>query len=225
MTDLLAHYTVFAAPIANVVIGSITADITRTQNLAGESALGDVIADAQLDATDESDFGDAVVAFMNSGGIRDDLLFAEISGGEAPGEVTFGESFSVQPFGNSLVVQTCTGAQIKTILEQQFDNPIVGQQRILQVSDGFAYTYTASAPTGSKVDASSIKIDGVTVVPATPYRVTMNSFLAPGGDRFFEFANCTDDLGGETDTDALARYFADHSPVPPGPQTRITRLP
>lgn len=55
-TSLLAKYNQFAAPIANRVIGSITTDITRTANAAGESALGDVIADAQLAATAPAGF-------------------------------------------------------------------------------------------------------------------------------------------------------------------------
>jgi 5'-nucleotidase len=223
-TALILKYKQFADPIANRVIGTITTDITRTANAAGESALGDVIADAQLDSTDDPGFGDAVVAFMNPGGIRTDLVFGQISGGEAPGEVTFGEAFAVQPFGNSLVTMTLTGAQIDTLLEQQFDNPSAGQSRILQVSNGFTYTWNAAAPTGSKVDPSTIQIGGVTVDPAASYRVTVNSFLADGGDNFSVLAQGTDRLGGDVDTDAMVDYFAANSPVAPGPQNRITRV-
>jgi 5'-nucleotidase len=224
VTALIDKYDTLSAPLANSVIGDTTSDITRTNNAAGESALGDVIADAQLEATAPVGFGEAVVAFMNPGGIRDDLLFAEISGGEAPGEVTFGEAFGVQPFGNSLVVMTLTGAQIHTLLEQQFDNPSVGSSRILQVSAGFTYTWDASEPTGSKVDPATIKIGGVPVTPGTDYRVTVNSFLAAGGDGFSVLVDGTDRLGGEVDLDALVTYFGANSPVAPGPQDRITRL-
>jgi 5'-nucleotidase len=224
LTALIDKYDALSAPLANEVIGGMTSDITRTNNAAGESALGDVIADAQLTATAPADLGDAVVAFMNPGGIRDDLLFAEISGGEAPGEVTFAEAFSSQPFGNSLVTMTLTGAQIDALLEQQFDNPTVASNRILQVSDGFTYTWDASEPTGSKVDASTIKIGGVVIDPGTGYRVTVNSFLADGGDNFSILTAGTDRLGGEIDLDALVTYFGDNSPVAPGPQDRITRL-
>ena len=212
-------------PLTNAVIGSITTDILRFQNAAGESALGDVIADAQLEATEDAGFGDAVVAFMNPGGIRDDLIFAEVSGGELAGEVTFGEAFSVQPFGNSLVTMILTGAQIDTLLEQQFDNPSVGGRRILQVSDGFSYSWSASAATGSMVDPSSIMINGVEVDPGTDYRITVNSFLADGGDNFSVLPDGTNRLGGEVDLDALVTYFGINSPVAPGPQDRITRLP
>ena len=223
LTTLINKYQTLVAPLANRVIGSITADITRTNNAAGESALGDVIADAQLDATNDPGFGDAVVAFMNPGGIRADLLYAQISGGEQPGEVTYGEMFTVQPFGNSMVTMTLTGAQIKAVLEQQFDNPAVGQNRILQVSNGFTYTWTASAPLGNKV--SNIMLNGVPLDMNASYRVTVNSFLADGGDNFTVLRQGTDRLGGEVDTDAFEKYFAAFSPVAPGPQNRITQVP
>ena len=135
LTALIAKYNVIAAPLANRVIGSITANITRTANAAGESALGDVIADAQLDATNDPGFGEAVVAFMNPGGIRADLTYAGSPAGEGDGNVTYGEMFTVQPFGNSMVTMSLTGAQIDTLLEQQFNG--CGTQnanRILQVS-------------------------------------------------------------------------------------------
>jgi 5'-nucleotidase len=221
---IIDKYNTLSAPLANALIGSITADITRVPNAAGEQPLGDVIADAQLAATTPVGFGEAVVAFMNPGGIRDELDFVA-SGAEGDGNVTFGEAFSVQPFGNSLVTMTLTGAQIDTLLEQQFDNPEVGQQRFLQVSEGFTYTWDASEPTGSKVDPATIMIGGVAVDPAASYRVTVNSFLADGGDNFFVLAQGTDRLGGEVDLDALVTYFKDNSPVPPGPQNRVTMVP
>ena len=221
MTDLIAHYDSFAAPIGNRVVGSITADITRTQDLAGESALGDVIADAQLAATSPTDFGGAKVAFMNPGGIRADLVYSQISGGEQPGEVTFGELFTVQPFANVMNVKTCTGAQLDALLEQQF---VVN--RFLQISDGFTYEWSASASVGSKVDPASIKIGGVTVVPGTGYRVAMNNFLSGGGDGFSVFAACTDQLGGEIDVDVLATYFLNNSPISHTASAgRIVRIP
>jgi 5'-nucleotidase len=220
-TSLLAKYREFATPIANRVIGSITADLTRTANPAGESALGDVIADAQLAATAPAGFGGAVAAFMNPGGIRADLTYAGSAAGEGDGNVTYGEVFTVQPFGNSLVTLTLTGAQIDQLLEQQFDNPTAGQNRILQVSNGVSYTWSASAPTGSKVDPSSIMVNGVPVDPNGSYRVTVNSFLAEGGDNFTVLAQGTNRLGGAVDLDALVDYFAASSPVPPGPQDRI----
>jgi 5'-nucleotidase len=220
---LVAKYRDLSAPLANRVIGSITADITRSANVAGESALGDVIADAQLAATTPVGFGEAVMGFMNPGGIRADLLFANSPGGEAPGEITYGEAFTVQPFGNSLVTMTLTGQQIKDVLEQQFDNPGVGQNRIMQVSNGFTYSWSLSAPTGSKV--SDLSLNGVPIDLGANYRVTVNSFMAEGGDNFTVLRDGTDRLGGALDLDALEAYFVANSPVAPGPQNRITQLP
>jgi 5'-nucleotidase len=225
LTALIAKYDAIAAPLANRVIGSITADITRTTNPAGESALGDVIADAQLEATNDPGFGEAVVAFMNPGGIRADLTYSSSPAGEGDGNVTYGEMFTVQPFGNSMVTMTLTGAQIDTLLEQQFVGCGQTSNRILQVSNGFTYTWVASGGACAKVDPSTIKINGVTIDPAASYRVTVNSFLADGGDNFFVLKQGTDRLGGEVDTDAFEKYFEAYSPVAPGPQNRITRLP
>ncbi|MFZ5869322.1 MAG: bifunctional metallophosphatase/5'-nucleotidase [Actinomycetota bacterium] len=220
LTALVDKYRTLSAPLANQVIGSITADITRSANAAGESALGDVIADAQLAATAPAGLGSAVVALMNPGGIRADLAYASSPAGEGDGKVTYGEAFTVQPFGNSLVTMTLTGAQLDAVLEQQFDNPVAGQNRILQVSQGFSYTWTAAAPTGSKV--SNLMLNGVPVDPNAGYRVTVNSFLATGGDNFTALTQGTDQLGGEVDVDALVAYFGASSPVAPGPQNRIT---
>jgi 5'-nucleotidase len=224
LTALIEKYEQNSAPLANAVIGSITTDILREQNAAGESALGDIIADAQLAATSSPDTGEAVIAFMNRGGIREDFFFAA-SGPEADGEVTFGESFSVQPFGNSLVTMSLTGAQIREVLEQQFDNPEPGSNRILQVSDGFTYTWSESAPKGSKVDPATIVLNGVVIDPDASYRVTVNSFMADGGDNYSIFGEGTERLGGEIDLDALKVYFVANSPVAPGPQDRITQVP
>ena len=228
LTELVTKYKTLSAPFANRVIGRITADILRAGNAAGESALGDVIADSQLAATTPAALGGAQMAFMNPGGIRTDLLFAQISGGEQPGEVTYGEAFTVQPFGNSLVTMTLTGAQIETMLEQQWFVNSVGAviTNILQVSNGFTYAYNPAAPIGSRIDPASIKLNGTTIVPAASYRVTVNSFLAEGGDNFFVLAQGTNRLGGDVDLDALEKYFtANPAGIAPGPQNRISLAP
>jgi 5'-nucleotidase len=226
ITALLNRYRPFYAPLANRIVGSISADITRTANSAGESALGDVIADAQLDATNDPGFGDAVVAFMNPGGIRADLVASQISGGELAGQVTYAEMFTVQPFGNSMVTLTLTGAQIERVLEEQFIGCTLGSARILQVSAGFTYTWNPAGLVCEKVDPATIKINGVTVDPLASYRVTVNSFLADGGDSFPTLRLGTDRLGGEVDTDAFEKWFtANNGVLSPGPQNRITRIP
>lgn len=222
-TTLIARYNTAIAPVANRVVGSITADIVRTASAAGESALGDVIADAQLwDTAGES----AEIAFMNSGGIRADLTYSQISGGEAAGEVTYGEAFAVQPFNNYVVTQTLTGAQIKTVLEQQFCNAAMTTPRtppvILQPSVGFTYSWDSTLACGAKV--SSMMLNSTAINLAGTYRVTMNNFLADGGDGFVEFKNGTSRVYGGLDIDSFADYLTTFAPVAPGPQNRITKL-
>jgi 5'-nucleotidase len=215
---LLSQYAIISAPIANRVIGSITADITRAANAAGEEALGDVIADAQLEATAPAVYGGAVVAITNPGGIRTDLIYAQ-SVGEGDGNVTYGEAFAVQPFSNSLVTLSLTGAQLKAVLEQQ----AAPNNKVLQISASLTYSWSTSAAAGSKV--SNMKINGVAVDPAATYRVTVNNFLAAGGDGFTAFTAGTNQLTGEIDLDAFVAYLGAHKPVAPGPQTRITLVP
>ena len=218
LTDLVAHYDNLAEVPKSRVIGTITQAISRSNNAAGESALGDVIADAQLAATRDAGTGQAVVTFMNPGGIRADLPF------NAGGLVTYGDAFTVQPFGNSLVTMTLTGAQIKTLLEAQFSgcNGQGGFDRILQVSAGFQYAYTAAAACNNRVAAMTLH--GAVLDPAAAYRVTVNSFLADGGDAFGVLVQGTRRLGGAVDTDAFEAYLLAHPDgVAPGPQNRIVR--
>jgi 5'-nucleotidase len=216
VSALIADYKTLSDPLANRVIGSITADITRSGT---ESALGDVISDAMLEATAPQAAGGAVVSFMNPGGIRTDLLYNQISGGEAPGEVTYGEAFAVQPFSNNIVTMTMTGGQIKALLESQYGSGCAK----LQVSNGFTYTVHTTAPLGSRI--SEIKINGVAIDPAASYRVSTNNFLAGGGDGCTIFTQGTSPLAGIIDLDALVAYFGLYSPVAPGPRNRITILP
>jgi 5'-nucleotidase len=221
---LVDQYETAAAPLANVVIGKIQGDLTRTGSPQGESALGDVIADAQLAATAPANLGDADLAFMNPGGIRNDLRVSDISsGGEAPGEVTYGEAFTVQPFGNSLVTKTMTGAMIRSLLEQQF--PGCGGQttkRILQISSTFSYEQDPIAATCA-ARIGTMWVNGVPVAPGDSFRVTMNNFLATGGDGFTVFNQGTNALGGAQDIDAFVAYFAANQPagIAVPPLTRI----
>jgi len=225
-TATIAKWNALSAPIANRLVGSITADVTRSVPRDTESSLADLIADAQLAATQGAGDGAAVVAFMNPGGVRADLTFAASPGGEAPGAVTFGEAFTVQPFGNLLVSLNLTGAQIDTLLEQQWStSPSRAAFLHLGVSEGFAYSWSRSAPVGSKVDPTSITLDGVAIDPAATYRVTVNSFLADGSDGFAVLIDGTDRLGGGNDLDAFTAYLTANSPVTGPAPTRATPLP
>jgi len=233
---IVDNYKALSTPIANRVIGSISAAITRTATAAGESALGDVIADAQLLATQNVGFGEAVVSFMNPGGIRADLTYPSSAANEGDGKVTYAEAFTVQPFGNTLVTLTLTGAQIHTLLEQQFTGCTVGypagapangqaSNRIMQVSNGFSYQWREKGTACDNVDPASIKINGVVVDPAASYRVTVNNFMADGGDQYYVLTQGTNRLGGALDLDALENYFTVNGTVAPGPQNRILPAP
>ncbi len=220
-TAIIAKYREQSAPIANRVVGTVTGNLTRALNAAGESRLGDVIADAQLAATQPPDKGGAVVAFMNNGGIRTDIIEGHQGGSERPGEVTYGELFSVQPFSNALTVVTLTGDAVRRLLEQQFDNP--ASPKVLQVSRGFTYRYKQAAPAGRHIDPASIAIDGKPVAPTASVRVAANDFLIAGGDGFSVFKEGRDQIGGDIDVDALVAYFQTRPGVQAAPPNRIIR--
>jgi 5'-nucleotidase len=208
-----------AAPIANERVGTITADLVRAAPASGESPIGDVIADAQLAATATNN---AQLAITNPGGIRTDLTYAGSPAGEGDGVVTYGEAFAVQPFSNIMQTMTLTGAQLKTVLEQQWQPQPDGsvQVRILQISSTLHYTWSQSAPVGAKI--SAIEVAGQPVTDTATYRVSVNNFLAAGGDGFAEFANGTDIAGGPVDLDAFTAYLMANPNVAPPAADRIT---
>jgi 5'-nucleotidase len=215
-TALLESYDKVAAPIANRRAGSITETLSRVPNDAGESALGDIIADAQLAATRADANGAAVVAFTNPGGVRTDISKKQ------DGAVSYADVFASQPFRNQLVTLTLTGTQIKNMLEQQWLNP--KRPRILQVSKGFNYAWDNAKPYGDRVGAESMSLNGQRVDPARSYRVTVNNYLAVGGDGFTVLKEGTGQQFGTYDVDALYRYFQANSPIAPATADRITRL-
>lgn len=219
ITDLIAEYNVFAGPIAAVEVGETTAALTRAaiEPDLSESQLGRLIADAQVA---HPSVDGAQIALMNPGGIRSDL---------DAGVITHGEAFGVQPFSNILMVRSFTGAEIEAILEQQFRLNSQGQPAnvILAVSEGFHYTWSLSAPVGSKVDPASITLGGVALDPAATYQVAMNNFLGFGGDSFPTMLAGDVVKFGADDLVALEDYLADNDPYDPasaGP-VRITRAP
>jgi 5'-nucleotidase len=204
-----------SAPIANRQVGTITANIVRAAAPSGESPLGNLIADSQLAATTSAG---AQIALMNPGGVRTDLTFLSSPAGEGDGVVTYGEAFAVQPFSNILQTLTYTGAQIDAVLEQQW--LANGPTRILQPSATLHYTQTLANPIGDRI--SNITINGVAVDPAASYRVTVNNFLAAGGDSFTTLTVGTDVTGGPIDLDAFTAYLTSNSPVSPPATDRIT---
>lgn len=214
---LVSHYSALVGPVANRVIGKIASVVDRTTNAACQHRAGDLIADSQLTATSQPEFGGAVMAFMNPGGVRADFGFASSSAGEGDGNVTYGEAFTVQPFGNSLVTMTLTGAQIKTMLEQQFVGCGQAFNRVLQVSQGFQYSWNKAGAACSRVVPGSVQLNGTPLSDTATYRVTVNSFLADGGDNFTVLKSGTNRLGGAVDLDALTDFLRTTlSPAPSG---------
>lgn len=199
--------------IADKPIGKITADLTRAPSAAGETALGDVIADGQLAGT--KDLG-AQVALMNPGGVRTDLVY-KASGSEGDGVVTYGEAFAVQPFSNVMGVTSLTGAQIDALLEQQWT---AAGEKILQPSANLRFTIDRGKPAGDRI--SAITIDGTPADPAAAYKVAANNFLLGGGDGFSVFTEGKDQVLGPIDLDAFVAYFTAQGTISPPALNRIS---
>ncbi|MEA3041860.1 MAG: 5-nucleotidase [Sphingomonadales bacterium] len=217
---LIDRYAAAAAPLAARVVGRMTGPAGRDRTPAGETVAGDVIADAQLAATSAASAGGAQIAFMNGSGVRAEVVPA------ADGSVTYGQIYAAQPFGNSLVVKTFTGAHIRRLLEQQFASGwnTVESPNMLMPSRGLSYAFDLSRPEGQRI--LDLRLNGTPIRDEATYRVTMNSFLATGGDNFTVFREGTNVFGGPQDLDAMEAYFAANSPLaPPTPDRIANRTP
>ncbi len=187
VTELVAQAQAKVAPLVNRVIGDAATELVRAENPAGESSLGNLIADAQRAAL-ETDF-----AFMNPGGIRADL---------SAGSVTYGELFTIQPFGNSLVRMDLTGQQIYELLNQQWVNQPF--PRILKTS-GLTYTWDNNRPIGDRI--VDVRRNGTPIDRQATFSVTVNSFMAAGGDNFRVLLQGGNQVGGPLDLDALISHI------------------
>lgn len=212
----VARYAEVVAPKASRPVGSIAASFRRGG--AVDSAAGRLIADAQLQATAAPAAGGAQIALTNAGGIRSDLDCQ----GAPPCPVSFGQAFTMQPFGNTLVVMTLTGAQLKAVLEAQM-KPGAAEMTVLQPSAGFTYAWHRDAPAGERV--ADMRLDGEPIDPDRDYRVAVNSFLAEGGDGFKGLARGRARSGGGPDVDALVAYLQQHPGIGPVPDPRIALQP
>jgi 5'-nucleotidase len=222
ISALVQHYQALAAPLANRVIGYLAGPATKDSDDSGESQAGNLIADAQLDATKGP--AGAVAAFMNPGGVRG------ITGFPA-GAITYAKAFEIQPFGNTMVTMTLTGTQLLDVLKQQWCGQASGA-KILLPSASVHYAFsaaTAGAITGQPCDGaanpvSGLTIDGVAVDPAASYRISVNNFLADGGDGFTQLRNGTNRTGGGVDLDALVSYLEGTSASAPQPVPALDRI-
>jgi 5'-nucleotidase len=219
--SLIARFNEVAKPIAGAIVGQISQDITKALDDSSENAAGNVIADAQLADTDDPLRGAAVAALMNPGGVRADFTFAQSSAGEAPGQVTYSEAFTVQPFNNSVATQTFTGAELLEVLKDQWCGVGQANATVLLPSAGLHYTYDKSVAADIQGDdcaaaanpVTGLTIGGVAVSLTADYRITTNNFLADGGDGF---ASLTVGRNRTTladfDIDSLVRYLAPTKP-------------
>ena len=201
--QMLDTYVADVGPILNEVIGTTPAPITRTTNAAGESALGNMIADAMRTQTG-TDF-----AFMNPGGVRADM---------DAGEITWKEAFTVQPFGNDLVKMTVTGADIKTLLEQQWGSKV----RIMPIS-GLKVAYDDSRAAGDRI-VSMVKNDGTPIELSQSYTITVNNYMADGGDGYTVLAGITNRMIDVVDLEAFVNYIKAKGIVEPKIEDRVTKL-
>jgi 5'-nucleotidase len=211
---IIAQYEQLARPLAKRVVVHIDATLSTTENPVGESPLGQVIADAHLLATKDAG---GQMAFMHPGGIR------AVLGKPEGGDLVYEDLFTVQPFHSNLVTLTLTGAQIFTILEQQwlYQEP---EGNLLQVSHGFTYTWDSDRPVGNRVVPGSVLLDGRAVEGGVTYRVTANAFLAGGGDKFPAFKLGRDRRIGISDVDALEQYVKATPNLTGREEDRVLRL-
>ncbi len=198
---LVTRYVEAARPLAERKIGTVSGS-SQWSGGDTDSPVGNLLTDAQLAATQDASAGGAELALLNSGGVRTRLDPA------ADGAVTYGQLFALQPFGNTLVVLELTGAQLKAVLEQQFTEDVPARiwQSVLIPSGTFTYAYDRNRPAGERV--VEMRLKGRLVEAGRTYRVTVNNFLASGGDGFSVFAQAPVVAEGGVDLDALEAYVA-----------------
>lgn len=215
---LVGRYAEASESILNRVVGRLSGPAPKARARSGESVLGDLIADAYLAATRAPERGGAQIAFINETSVRADIIPA------ANGDVTFGQLFMAQPFGNTLVVRSFAGRQIRALLEQQFASGLNTVERpiILIPARGFTFSYDLSRPAGQRI--VEMRLDGQPIVDDRTYRVATNNFLAAGGDSFILFREGGAEIAGPLDVDMLERYIAAGSPLAPPVLDRIVRL-
>ena len=209
----VAIYSALAAPRAQKTVGRIGGAFERTARTDGSA--GRLIADAQWLATRAPDRGGAAFALMNPGGVRADLRCA--NNAPAPCTITYGEAFTMQPFGNALTVLTLSGAQVRQLLEDQ-QRPGRTAPVFLIPSASLSYRWMARAEHGQRVQ--DLRVAGLPLDPAADYRFTVNSFLADGGDGVVMLTQGRNKLGGELDLDALVALLK--TGPSPDPVPRIT---
>ena len=192
--------------IAAQVIARASKPITRATNSAGESALGDLVADAQRQVMG-TDF-----AFMHPEGIEADI---------PSGALTTGDHFTIQPAKLNLIKLEMTGQQIFDLLNQQWAGDS-DRGRFLQVS-GLSYSWDAHRPVGQRVVA--VEKDGQPLNRQAVYTVAVNEYLAGGGDNFTTLTQAANPVVGPFLAEALIQYMQTRpQPLDASIEGRISRL-
>lgn len=222
-TRLIGWYKPLASKVGERQVGTVLATVDQSANEAGESAIGQLVADAMLEGSRDPAQGGAQIALTNTGGIRAELTRAAGTPAGQPAPITFSMVSDVLPFGNITVVKTMTGDALVRLLEEQFDRPD-GRPMMLQVSNGFSYAFDPSKPAGQKVDRASVMLNGKVIGPADRVRVASVDFVWNGGDRFTVVKEGTEPTTVVDVLDQLIAYLGTHSPVSPGPRGRVRRI-
>jgi 5'-nucleotidase len=223
---LVSRYATDVAAVAEAQVGQISADILNATGPNGEAPVGDVIADGML-AYAAAQGHPADVAFINIGGIRDSLFYAPYYS-EQPGDITFEKAQAVQPFGDVVEVMQCLGSDIIAVTQQNVFVQSGGGTKILQVSNGFTYSWAASKADmngSTAADPATFMLGGTAINPQTMYNVVTVDFLQGGGDSYTAFKNCTNPIKLGVDLNAFTAYLtANESPaLAPPAANRITR--
>lgn len=205
---IVARYKQAASGAANRPVGRLGQAVIKGEDIGKESTAAELISDSQLFVARDPARGKADFALMNNGGARTDLL------PEADGTVRFGQIFAMQPFANNVVTKSYTGAEIKAVLEQQFDSGLntVAKPNLLMPSASFRFSFDKSRPAGQRIVAMTL--GGKPIDPAKLYRVAVNNFLASGGDNFTLLAGGSQPVDAGLDLDATEAYLATNPPVP-----------
>lgn len=208
VADLVRRYHDAASAEADRPVGKLVGILTHSEDLSIESTAAEFIADAQLYDARSANHRRADLALMNNGGARTDLL------PDAEGVVRFGQIFAMQPFANAIVTRALTGAQLKAVLEQQFDSGrnTIAKPNILAPSANFTFSFDRSRPAGQRIVA--MILEGQPIDPARSYRVAINNFLSSGGDNFTGFTAGSDPVDGGLDLDATEAYLATNPTAP-----------
>ncbi|MDM4765369.1 bifunctional metallophosphatase/5'-nucleotidase [Pelomonas sp. SE-A7] len=217
-TALLAAYETQSAALINRVVARIAETIEQPADRTGSSPMGQLIADAYLDATAAPQNGGAQLALVNQTGVRRSLTF------RGDGSITFGDIYAAQPFKNELVTLSLTGEELRLVLEQQW-RPPSQRNSPLPVSKGFSYSFDGTRPLGQRVLVETMRLNGKPIDLKAVYRVTTNDYLSTGGDGYTSFAAGKSAQIGKSDLDALVEYLEKlGAPVRSPAMDRVKRI-